>query len=121
MKSITNTKTAKCPDYEKEDMIRIYVNYMSKKSIKDMNNIEKLRNSLSAKTVRSTVKSCIVFGVVCQIVALTLFTVSLTKQYLNVATVAANQAKMAAIHETNAVVFSKSIMDVYNSLGEDER
>ena len=94
---------------------------MSKKSIKDMNNIEKLRNSLSAKTVRSTVKSCIVFGVVCQIVALTLFTVSLTKQYLNVATVAANQAKMAAIHEANAVDFSKSIMDVYNSLGENER
>ena len=69
---------------EKEDKIRKFSYFMSKKSIKNMNNKEKLRNSLSAKTVRSTVKSCIIFGLICQLVALTFFTVSLTNQYINV-------------------------------------
>ncbi len=94
---------------------------MSKKSIKDMNNLEKLHNSLSAKTVRSTIKSCIIFGLICQLVALTFFAVSITKQYISVATSTANQAKLSTTNGADAVGFSKSIMSVYNSLSEDER
>ena len=94
---------------------------MSKKSVKDMNNKERLRNSISAKTVRSTVKSCIIFGIICQLIALTFFAVSFTKQYISVATVAANQAKMSATHGADAVGFSKNVMSVYNSLSEEER
>ena len=94
---------------------------MSKKSVKDMNNLEKLHNSLSAKTVRSTIKSCIIFGLICQLVALTFFAVSITKQYISVATSTANQAKLSTTNGADAVGFSKSIMSVYNSLSEDER
>lgn len=94
---------------------------MSKKSVKDMNNLEKLHNSLSAKTVRSTIKSCIIFGLICQLVALTFFAVSITKQYISVATSTANQAKLSTTNGADAVGFSKSIMSVYNSLNEDER
>ena len=94
---------------------------MNKKSVKDMNNLEKLHNSLSAKTVRSTIKSCIIFGLICQLVALTFFAVSITKQYISVATSTANQAKLSTTNGADAVGFSKSIMSVYNSLSEDER
>ena len=94
---------------------------MSKKSVKDMNNLEKLHNSLSAKTVRSTIKSCIIFGLICQLVALTFYAVSTTKHYISVATTTANQAKMSATHGADAVGFSQNIMSIYNSLSEDER
>ena len=79
---------------------------MSKKSVKDMNNLEKLHNSLSAKTVRSTIKSCIIFGLICQLVALTFFAVSITKQYISVATSTANQAKLSTTNGADAVGFN---------------
>jgi sigma-B regulation protein RsbU (phosphoserine phosphatase) len=77
--------------------------------------------SLSSKTVRSTVLSCIVFGLVVQIVAVSFYAFSLTKQYINTADSTVHQAKMSITHGADPEGLCKQVMDIYNGLSNDER
>lgn len=97
--------------------------YRSKyKFMKNSNNNDnrkfRLRNSLSAKTVRSTIMSCILFGLVAQIVALTFYAVSLTQKYISVADSVARQSAMSVKHGADSISFSNEVMDIYSSLPE---
>ena len=93
---------------------------MKKKSISEMSETEKKRHSISARTVRSTIKSCILFGLVAQIVALAFYAISLTKQYINTAEKTARHAAMSAVHGADSLSFSEEVMNIYNSLSEEE-
>jgi len=76
---------------------------------------------LVAKTWRSTVVSCIVFGLIAEFVALTFYAASHTKQLISVADSAAHQAKQSATHGTDVVGFSEEVMTIYHSLSEEDR
>ena len=54
-------------------------------------------------------------------VSLTFYAVSLTKRYITLADNTAHQARMSATHGVDAVGFSKKIMEIYDSLTEEER
>lgn len=79
------------------------------------------RHSLSIKTIRLTVISCIVFGLVAQLVALSFYTVSFIGQYIDIADTTARQAATSSTHGSDAVGFSKQVMEIYNSLTHEQR
>ena len=91
------------------------------KSFKNMSEKAKRHHSLSAKTVRSTIVSCIIFGLIVQTVALSFYAYSFTKKYIEIADSAARQARMSTTHGSDAASFSQQVMDIYNSLSDDER
>ena len=90
-------------------------------NIKKMSDREKRRHSLSAKTVRSTVVSCILFGLIIQLVALSFYAYSFTKKYIEIAHAAAIQARSSAMHGSDVVSFSRNIMNIYNGLSDEDR
>lgn len=92
-----------------------------KKSVQEMSKSEKRLHSLAAKTWRSTVVSCIVFGLVAEFIALAFYAATHTKQLISVADSAAHQAKMSATHGSDAVGFSEDVMAIYYGLSEEER
>ncbi|MBQ9911695.1 MAG: PP2C family protein-serine/threonine phosphatase [Firmicutes bacterium] len=94
---------------------------MPLKSIKDMTASEKKRHSLSAKMFRIIVVSCIILGVVVLAVGTMLYSLTLSKQYINEAFNLANQAYMSVTHGTDSVSLSKEVMRIYESLSEEER
>lgn len=82
---------------------------------------EKKKHSLSEKTVQSTVMNCIVFGFVAELVALSFYAYTFTKQYINIADSTAHQVKMSVTHGADAVLFSKQVMDIYDSLTPEQK
>ena len=78
-------------------------------------------NSLSAKTARSTLLSCLFFGLVIQLVALSFYGYAFIRQYITTADATARQIRMSATHDADAVKLSKEVMSVYNSLSDADR
>ncbi|MBR4813420.1 MAG: SpoIIE family protein phosphatase [Lachnospiraceae bacterium] len=95
--------------------------FRNKKTVHEMSKAERRRHSLAAKTVRSTVISCILFGLVAEFVAVAFYAYSITKQYISVADSAAHQAVMSATHGADAVGFSEEVMKVYYDLVPEQR
>ena len=86
-----------------------------------MSKLEQRAHSLAAKTWRSTVMSYIVFGLIAEIVALSFYAATHTKQLINVADSAAHQSKMSATHGSDAVGLTEEVMKVYYDLSEEDR
>ncbi|MDC7294539.1 serine/threonine-protein phosphatase [Butyrivibrio sp. DSM 10294] len=78
-------------------------------------------HSLAEKARSFTLLSCVAFGIVAQIMALTFYGVSNTKQLIRVAESAAMQAAMSAIHGADSLGFSREVMDIYNGLSDEEK
>ena len=93
----------------------------NKKSVNEMGKHERMRHSLSAKTFRSTVISCILFGLVAELVAMGFYASTHTKQIIDVADSVAHQSMTTATHGTDARGFSKQVLEVYFGLNEEER
>ncbi|MBQ8965637.1 SpoIIE family protein phosphatase [Ruminococcus sp.] len=77
--------------------------------------------SLAAKTVRSTVRSCVLFGIVFQIVALSFYAVTLTKQYISAADTSVRQAALSVKLGADSQGLAKQVMDTYRSLDDEQR
>ena len=82
---------------------------------------KKKNASLSAKTVRSTIQSCILFGLVVQIVALSFYAVNLTRQYIKTTGTTVKQVRMSVKHSTDSASYARQVMEVYRGLTEEER
>ena len=76
---------------------------------------------MAAKTWRSTVISCIVFGLIAQFVALTFYAATHTKQLISVADSAAHQSKMSATHGSDAAGLAEDVMKIYYGISEEDR
>ncbi len=76
--------------------------------------------SLSAKTAQSTVQSCIVFGIIVQIVALSFYFANLTTQYIKTADTTVKQVRMSLMNNSDLVSYSDSIMERYHSLDDEQ-
>ena len=79
------------------------------------------RSSLAVKTARSTIFSCVLFGFVTLLTALTIYAAALTKQYINMADGIARQAKLSATHGTDASALADQTMQIYRSLTDEQR
>ncbi len=77
--------------------------------------------SISRKALITTLMSCIIFGLVSQIIALAFYGVSLTNQYIDFATSVALQAQQSAVKGTDAAGLSNDVMEIYRSLSDEER
>ena len=82
---------------------------------------ESKKYSLAQKTVQSTFLSCIAFGVVALLVAMTVYTSSLTKQYITMADGIARQAKLSAVKGVDSLPFFAKVSEVYESLSDEDR
>ena len=80
-----------------------------------------IRRSLSAKTVRSTIFSCAVFGLVSLLVALTFYAVSMTRQYISFAGGIANHAALSAQATGAPITLTDEVMEIFGSLNEEQR
>lgn len=78
-------------------------------------------NSLSVKTARSTIQSCILFGLVVQLVALPFYAVTLTSQYIKNTGTTVKQVRMSVKHGTDSSSYARQVMEVYRGLTEEER
>ena len=81
----------------------------------------KKHTSLAVKTARSTIMSCVLFGIVTLLVSLTIYAAALTKQYISMADGIARQARMAATHSTDPTPLADQTMEIYRSLTEEQR
>lgn len=79
------------------------------------------RKSLSAKTVRSTLLSCLIFGLIIQFVALSFYAYSFIHQYIRIADAAARQCRVSVTHGADACKLSDDVMRIYNSLSDADR
>ena len=94
---------------------------MSEKNVRELTRRERRRHSLSAKTVRTTVKSCVVLGLVALIFGLLFYSVSLVRQYIRHACDVAGSASNSAIHAADSEGLSRQVMELYRSRTEQER
>ena len=83
--------------------------------------MKRKQGSLSAKTVRSTVQSCILFGLVVMVVALSFYTVDLTRKYIRTADTTVKQVSMSVKHGTDTAPYARQVMEVYRSLTDEQR
>ncbi len=82
---------------------------------------KKKQYSLAQKTAHSTIFSCVIFGFITLIFALTFYTIALTKQYISMADGIARQSRLSAIHETDPVPLAEQTMQVYQNLNAEQR
>ena len=79
------------------------------------------RSSLAAKTVRSTVISCLLFGAVVLIVGLGFYAYTLSSQYIKHAFQTAEHASVSVSHGTDSRGLADNVMRIYRSLSEEQR
>ena len=77
--------------------------------------------SLSAKTVRSTVQSCIVFGLIVQIVAVTFYAIDLARQFIKTTENTLWQTYSSLSFFAGITDLPESVIEVYNGLTEEQR
>lgn len=94
---------------------------MPKKTVREMNALEKKHFSLEAKTFRSTIMGAIILGVAALLLGLGVYTYTLVHQYI---TEAFNLSKSAAAilqEVTDVEPLSTGVVDAYNSMSGAER
>lgn len=91
------------------------------KSIREMSERERRRNSLSAKTVRSTVMGCAVLGLIALIIGLGLYGNALAREYIRHAYDTADHVSASVELGADSVGLAEQVMEIYRSLSEEER
>ena len=82
---------------------------------------KKKRRSLSAKTVHSTLLSCMLLGAVALIIGLGLYGSALVQRSISRAYETAEKAAISAVKGADSIGLSKEIMDIYRSLTPEQR
>ena len=86
----------------------------------EKNKKEKKQRSLSAKTIHYAVLSCIIFGLIAEMIGVAIYGTVLSKEYVTRAFYTASNVSNSVKHGTDSAGFTDSIMKVYNSLDEDQ-
>ena len=94
---------------------------MVKKKYSEMSELEKKRNCLAAKTVRSLNVICLIFGLIALVSALTLYAVSLVGQYIKEADNAARQAALTVSNREDPFGIASQVMSIYRNLSDEDR
>ena len=94
---------------------------MPEKSVRAMGRLERQHRSISAKTFRSTVFSCVLLGAVALLMGLAIYIVSMANQYIDHAIQLASIAKSSSTRGADAVSLSDQVMEKYRALTEEQR
>ncbi len=95
---------------------------MREKTVRDMSSFERKRHSLEARIVRAAVLICISLGVVLLAVGLSLYTVSLVRQYVTHAFyLSQNAAQSVQKGSLNGVGIAEQVLEIYRSLSAEEQ
>ena len=79
------------------------------------------QRSLAAKTIRSTVISCLLFGAVVLLVGLGFYTYTLSNQYIKHAFETADHATLSVSHAVDSRGLADKVMRIYRGLSEEQR
>ena len=94
---------------------------MPKKSVRDMRIWERQHFSLESKVFRATVMGAIVFGSVALLIALSLYVVSLVRQYISASFGLAKSTALFVEQEMDPGTVADEVMRIYHGLSETER
>ena len=94
---------------------------MPEKSVRSMGRLERQHRSISAKTFRSTVFSCVLLGAVALLMGLAIYIVSMANQYIDHAIQLASIAKSSSTRGADAMSLSDQVMEKYRGLTEEQR
>ncbi len=96
---------------------------MPEKSIREMNERERRRYSLSARTARSVWINSILTGTVALVIGVMLYVVALSQHYVGLAFNLSRQTSMSVRHASgaNAAGLADEVMGIYRSLSPEER
>ena len=94
---------------------------MPKKTVREMSASKRKRNSLEAKIIRAIVLVCVSLGVVLLTVGLTLYTISLIRQYVTHAFYLSQNVAQSARRGTDGIGLAERTMEIYHGLSDEER
>ena len=94
---------------------------MPEKSVRSMGRLERQHRSISAKTFRSTVFSCVLLGAVALLMGLAIYIVSMANQYIDHAIQLASIAKSSSTRGADAMSLADQVMEKYRGLTEEQR
>lgn len=94
---------------------------MPEKSIRAMKPWQRRRYSLSARTARTTMLTCLIISLVALVIGLVFYTIALIRQDIRHAFDIANQASMSAQHGMDGEGLSKQVMEIYRGLSPEEQ
>ena len=94
---------------------------MGNQGIRKESSRGKRRHSLAAKTVHSTLLSCMILGAVALIIGLGLYGSALVQRSISRAFETAGKAAISAEKGADSIGLSKEIMAVYRSLTPEQR
>ena len=94
---------------------------MHEKSVRAMGWLERKHNSLSVKTLRYTVLSCVLLGLVTLVLGLAIYIFSMANQYIDHAAQLAHIARNSAFNAVDSMGYADRIMEKYRSLDEETR
>ena len=83
--------------------------------------MNKKKRTLSSKTMHMTIKRCIVFGLVVQLMALTFYAFALVSQYINSANTTLMQLRHSVTGSADIDAYSGQVMEIYQSLTDEQR
>ena len=93
---------------------------MNKKSVREMNSVQRRGNSLEAKTIRGLITISICLGIALLVTGLGLYVYSIGRQYIKDAHYLSHIAASSVAHGTDVLEMSDGIMERYRSLSEDQ-
>jgi sigma-B regulation protein RsbU (phosphoserine phosphatase) len=94
---------------------------MEKKSIREMTEKEKARNSLNAKVLRTTLMGSLVLGLAALAVGLFMLTYTLIEQSVKTSYNVVNQAAWSLEMQEDPAYMTSKVLEIYESLTDEER
>lgn len=82
---------------------------------------ERRKHSLATSTIGAIAISCMLLGMIAMGAGLALYNRTLTKQYIRRANEIAASALMSATHGADTITLAHQVMDIYNSLTDEQR
>ncbi len=94
---------------------------MPEKSVREMSAVERRSHSIEAKTFKLLVRTGILIGIVLLAVGLSLYTVSLSGQYINHASYISKAVYTSAEQDSDMAGLCNEVMEIYGGLTEEQR
>ncbi len=79
------------------------------------------KQSLTTRTVRTTMVSCLLLGVIALVIGLIVYTTTMIRQNVRHAFETASHARMSATHGVDSIPLAKEVMGIYRSLTPQQR
>jgi len=94
---------------------------MSVKTFWNMNSVKRKYRGLQARTVRAVIMICGLLGLVLLCIGLSMYSMSLVKQYTDHAGCVSQLASQSVRRGSDGIGISRKVMDIYRNLSDEDR